>query len=256
MEPVSRPGGPGLPAADGSGKMLSVVIPTLNEAAALPEALARLGAVCPGAELIVADGGSRDGTRAAAAVFPGVRWVSAPPGRAGQMNAGARAAGGDVLLFLHADTRLPSGAARAIAEALHDPRTAGGRFDVRLDSTRPLLRLVEAMMNVRSRWSGICTGDQAVFVRRSVFEAMGGYPDISLMEDVEFTRRLKRCGRVAALRLRVTTSARKWEREGILHTIALMWALRFLYWIGVSPARLHRLYYPDLPRDPTDCRIR
>jgi rSAM/selenodomain-associated transferase 2 len=159
------------------------------------------------------------------------------------MNAGARTARGDILLFLHADTVLPEGAGKAILAALADAGTVGGRFDVRLDSRRPLLALVGWLMNRRSRLTGICTGDQGIFVRRTVFEALGGYPDIPLMEDVELTRRLKRHGRLVALPLRVVTSARKWEREGVLRTIVLMWALRLLYALGVSPARLHRCYY-------------
>jgi rSAM/selenodomain-associated transferase 2 len=159
------------------------------------------------------------------------------------MNAGARAAGGDTLLFLHADTRLPDGAAAAIARALAEPGVVGGRFDVRLDSPRPLLRLVAWLMNARSRLSGICTGDQGIFVRRVDFDAVGGYPDIPLMEDIELSRRLKRRGRLRALRLQVTTSARKWEREGPLRTIGLMWALRSLHFCRVSPERLHRWYY-------------
>jgi rSAM/selenodomain-associated transferase 2 len=159
------------------------------------------------------------------------------------MNAGARAAHGGILLFLHADTSLPDGAGAAILAALGDPAVVGGRFDVRLDSRRPLLVLVAWLMNRRSRLTGISTGDQGIFVRRAVFDALGGYPDIALMEDVELTRRLKRGGRLAALRLRVVTSARKWEDEGIVRTIVLMWALRLLYALGVSPARLHRWYY-------------
>lgn len=226
--------------------MLSIVMPVLNEAENLGPALEHLAAACPAAEVIVADGGSADGGSAALRRHPGVRLVASPRGRACQMNAGARAATGDVLLFLHADTRLPADAASAVAAALRDPAVVGGRFDVRLESPRPLLRVVEALMNLRSRLTGISTGDQAIFVRRDVFAAMGGYAPIPLMEDVEFTRRLKRRGRLAALRLQVATSARKWEREGILRTILLMWALRFLYWTGVSPARLHRWYYPEL----------
>jgi len=226
--------------------VLSIVIPVLNEAATLERLLPYLGAVCPEAEVIVADGGSSDGSAAVPPRFPGVRLVMSRRGRACQMNVGASAATGDVLLFLHADTRLPAGASAAIGEALQDPRVVGGRFDVRLASERLLLRVVGGMMNFRSRLTGISTGDQAIFVRRDVFEAMGGYAEIPLMEDVEFTGRMKRRGRLAALRLRVTTSARKWEREGILRTILLMWTLRFLYFVGVSPARLHRWYYPKL----------
>jgi rSAM/selenodomain-associated transferase 2 len=163
------------------------------------------------------------------------------------MNAGARHARGDVLLFLHADTRLPDGALEAIARALADPKVVGGRFDVRFDSPRPIMRVVAWLMNRRSRLTGIATGDQGIFVRRAVFEALGGYADIPLMEDIELSRRLKRRGRLAALPLRATTAARKWEREGAACTIALMWGLRLLYFVGASPARLHRWYYG---RDP------
>jgi rSAM/selenodomain-associated transferase 2 len=159
------------------------------------------------------------------------------------MNAGARAAAGDVLLFLHADTRLPDGAGAAIARALADPAVVGGRFDIRFDSPRWPFRMIAALMNRRSRLTRISTGDQGLFVRRAAFEALGGFPDIPLMEDVEITRRLKRAGRIACLSERVTTSARKWERDGVARTIALMWALRLLYVCGVAPARLHRWYY-------------
>ena len=156
---------------------------------------------------------------------------------------GLRRASGDALLFLHADTRLPPGAAEAVRDALADPAVAYGRFDVRFDSRRPAFRLIAGLMNARSRLTGICTGDQAIFVRRATFAALRGYADIALMEDVELTRRLKRAGRLAALRLRVTTSGRKWEREGVARTVVLMWALRFLYAVGVRPDRLHRWYY-------------
>jgi rSAM/selenodomain-associated transferase 2 len=193
--------------------------------------------------VIVVDGGSDDATMQMAARFSGVRLLSSPRGRARQMNAGARAARGDLLLFLHADTWLPQEALGAVSAAFDDARVVGGRFDVRFDSPRPVLRMIAFFMNLRSRASGISTGDQAIFVRREVFETMGGYPDMPLMEDVDLTRRLKRRGRLAALPLRVTTSARKWEREGVLRTMALMWALRFLYMVGVSPTRLHRWYY-------------
>jgi rSAM/selenodomain-associated transferase 2 len=222
---------------------LSVVVPALDEAPNLRRLLPDLARVCPGAEVIVVDGGSRDGTGDVVTGRPGVRLLVAPRGRARQMNAGARQAGGDVLLFLHADTWLPDGAPAAIAAALADPGAVGGRFDVRFDSGRRVLGLVAGLMNARSRATGICTGDQAIFVRRADFEAVGGYPDIPLMEDIELCRRLKRRGRLAALRARVTTSARKWEREGPLRTIGLMWALRLLHFCGVAPARLHRWYY-------------
>jgi rSAM/selenodomain-associated transferase 2 len=224
-------------------RSLSIVIPALDEAANLARVLPGLVAREPAAEVLVVDGGSADDSRAAVARVPSVRWLSGPRGRARQMNAGARAARGDILLFLHADTVLPEGAGAAILAALADAGTVGGRFDVRLDSRRPLLALVGWLMNRRSRLTGICTGDQGIFVRRTVFEALGGYPDIPLMEDVELSRRLKRRGRLVALPLRVVTSARKWEREGVVRTIVLMWGLRLLYALGVSPARLHRCYY-------------
>jgi rSAM/selenodomain-associated transferase 2 len=222
---------------------LSIVVPALDEAANLARLLPGLVAREREAEVLVVDGGSADESRAVVARVPGVRWVSASRGRARQMNAGARAAHGDVLLFLHADTMLPDGAGAAVLAALADPAVVGGRFDVRLDSRRPLLALVGWLMNRRSRLTGISTGDQAIFVRRAVFDALGGYPDIPLMEDVELTRRLKRRGRLAALGLRVVTSARKWENEGVTRTIGLMWTLRLLYALGVAPARLHRWYY-------------
>jgi rSAM/selenodomain-associated transferase 2 len=220
-----------------------VVVPVLREAAHLAALLPHLRVTCPGAEVIVVDGGSDDGTPELVAATPGVRLVRAPRGRARQMNAGAAVARADALLFLHADTRLPEGAAEAVAGALRDPRVVGGRFDVRFDSPRAPFRTIAFMMSWRSRLSGIATGDQAIFVRRAVFADLGGYPDIPLMEDVELSRRLKRRGRLACLRLRVTTSARKWEREGVARTVLLMWALRLLHRAGVDPRRLHRWYY-------------
>lgn len=222
---------------------LAIVIPALNEAANLSRLLPDLARGCPGADIVVVDGGSGDDTAAVVARLPGPRLLESARGRAVQMNHGAREARGDTLLFLHADTRLPDGAARAIEQTLAEPGVMGGRFDVRFDNERPLFRVIAWFMNTRSRASGICTGDQAIFVRRADFEAVGGYPDIPLMEDIELSRRLKRRGRLRALRPRVTTSARKWEREGPLRTMGLMWALRFLHFCGVAPARLHRWYY-------------
>jgi rSAM/selenodomain-associated transferase 2 len=227
--------------------MISIVIPALNEAGNLSRLLPELARRWPDAEVLVVDGGSHDATAAVARDNPRVRYEATPPGRARQMNAGARASHGTVLLFLHADTRLPPGALEALEEALRDPDVAGGRFDVAFDSRLRIMRVVAALMNVRSRLTGIATGDQAIFVRREVFEALGGFPEIPLMEDIEFSKRLKRRGRLACLRLRVTTSARKWEREGPLRTITLMWLLRLLYVLGVPPHRLHRHYYG---RDP------
>ena len=238
LEPQRR--GPGL-------LLISIVIPTLNEAANLERLLPDLRARFPGAEVILVDGGSDDATAQVATRAPDVHLLERPRGRASQMNAGARAARGDVLLFLHADTRLPGGALEAVAAALDDPGVIGGRFDVRFDSPRPIFRLIAFSMNLRSRLTGISTGDQAIFVCREPFDALGGYADVPLMEDVELCRRLKRRGQMIALRLRVTTSARKWEREGAIRTILLMWALRFFYMAGVPPARLHRWYYRREP---------
>jgi rSAM/selenodomain-associated transferase 2 len=193
--------------------------------------------------VILVDGGSRDATARVAGRFPDVCLLGTPRGRARQMNAGALQARGDILLFLHADTRLPDGALEAVSAALANPCVIAGRFDVRFDNPGFIFRMIAFFMNLRSRVSRISTGDQAIFVRRTAFEALGGYPDMPLMEDIELCRRLKRRGRLAALRSCVTTSARKWEREGALRTMALMWAFRFLYMIGVSPVRLHRWYY-------------
>lgn len=162
-------------------------------------------------------------------------------GRAEQMNAGAQQARGDVLLFLHADTRLPPGAAQAIRRAL-TKGSRWGRFDVRLDDPRPALRIVEAAMNARSAFSGIATGDQAIFVERRLFRRLGGYANIPLMEDIELSRRLKRYGRPARIRSRVQTSARRWQQGGIVRTIVQMWGLRLMYWLGVAPKRLASWY--------------
>jgi rSAM/selenodomain-associated transferase 2 len=227
--------------------VLSVIVPVLNEAANLERLLPHLRAVCPGAEVIVVDGGSQDDTRSVVSRFPWVTWHFSARGRARQMNVGAALATGDTLLFLHADTLPPEGAPPAVRQALRREGVVGGRFDVQFDSPRAIFRLIAGLMNTRSRVTRICTGDQGIFVRRDAFRALGGYPEMPLMEDVEFTRRLKSLGRLACLRLRVTTSARKWERDGVLRTILLMWTLRFLFMVGVSPERLHRWYYPRPP---------
>jgi rSAM/selenodomain-associated transferase 2 len=243
--------------------MLSVIVPVLNEAAHIERTLTELARTCPGAEVIVVDGGSTDGTMDLVRRFLRATLIEAARGRAQQMNAGARIAAGSALLFLHADTTLPPGAQEAIQEALRQPGVAGGRFDVRFDNPRPIFKLIATMMNTRSRVSGISTGDQALFVRRSAYDALEGYRDIPLMEDIDFSRRLKRHGRIACLRLCVITSARKWEQEGVLRTMALMWTLRLLHCAGVEPARLHRWYYgrrvdgsPGARRSPDSGRPR
>lgn len=223
-----------------SAVTVSVIIPTLDEAAIIAETLAAASAGKPH-EILVVDGGSRDHTRAIAQANAG-RIVDAPAGRAAQMNAGAAVATGEVLLFLHADTVLPLDWIDAITRAVSDPRIVGGRFDVYLDGSEAIFRIIEALMNVRSRVTRIATGDQAIFVRRSVFQALGGYAPIPLMEDIEFSARLKRHGRVACLRSRVGTSVRRWRRDGPWRTIVRMWWLRARYAWGTSPDRLARWY--------------
>ena len=218
---------------------LSIIIPVLNEGTYLESALHHLSHLRKvGVELVVADGGSTDGTLSCATAVD--HFVHAPKGRAAQMNAGAAIATGRILLFLHADTTLPESAARAVLDATTE--CAWGRFDVAIDGRSPMLRVVGQMMNWRSRWSGIATGDQAIFVRREVFERVGGFPLQALMEDVELSRRLRRIGRPACLRDRVVTSGRRWERNGVWRTIGLMWTLRLRYWLGASPEELAKAY--------------
>ena len=217
---------------------LTVIVPTLNEAHGIRaslEALAPLRA--RGHEVIVADGGSADGT-ARLALDHCDHVVHAPRGRALQMNAGARAARGDALVFLHADTRLPAQADAAILAALESH--LWGRFDVKIDGDHALLKVVACAMSLRSRLTGIATGDQAIFVRR---EAFGGFPEIALMEDVAFCKAMKRRAPPACLRETVLTSGRRWESRGVLRTIVLMWRLRLMFFLGARPDDLARIYY-------------
>jgi rSAM/selenodomain-associated transferase 2 len=221
---------------------ISVIVPVLNEEKSIAETLQTLQQLKPD-ELIVVDGGSTDGTREICQRL-GVELYLSRPGRARQMNFGAQRATGDVLLFLHADTRLPPSAFDDIRTALQDRKVLGGRFDIQLDNPRPLLKLIGFMISLRSRLSKVGTGDQAIFVRREIFRELGGYPDIPLMEDVALSRALKRRGTVACLRSRVVSSARRWETDGIGRTILKMWTLKTLYLLGISPVRLKR-YYGD-----------
>ncbi|MEQ1655562.1 MAG: TIGR04283 family arsenosugar biosynthesis glycosyltransferase [Nitrospira sp.] len=225
--------------------MISVIIPTLNESSTIARTLTRTVALGFD-DIIVSDGGSTDPTilmvQACCARVPAVRLVTAPTGRARQLNEGVKASRGDVMLFLHADTELPPTAKAVIESTLKDPRYVGGRFDVRFDHPSRWGAVISWFMNRRSRLTGIATGDQAIFARRQIFEQLGGFPDIPLMEDIEFSRRLKRQGPTAALTDRVTTSFRRWEKNGPLRTILLMWTLRFLYWLGVSSTRLNHWY--------------
>ena len=219
---------------------ISVVIPALNEEKTIAATLTALMALKPH-EVIVVDGGSVDRTREISAET-GATVMTGARGRARQMNIGAQQASGDILLFLHADTRLPPTALGDIAAVLKDPRYLGGRFDLKLDGDHPMLKVVGAMINYRSRITHIGTGDQAIFVRREVFVRVGGFPDIPLMEDIAFCRALKRLGGIACLRTKVISSARRWESEGVWQTIAKMWILKLLYLAGVSPAKLKRFY--------------
>jgi rSAM/selenodomain-associated transferase 2 len=218
-------------------------VPVLDEGGSIEERLRSLEPLrARGAERIVVDGGSSDGTPDRAAPHA-ERLVHCAPGRAIQQNAGAAVAGGDVLLFLHADTALPPDADRLILDGLAASGRAWGRFDVRLSGRHPALRVIERGISWRSRVTGIATGDQALFVRRDSFEALGGFPEIPLMEDVALCRSLKRVwGRPLCLRPPVVTSSRRWERGGILRTVLLMWGLRLAYYAGVAPASLTRLY--------------
>ena len=268
---------------------LTIVLPVLNEAATLaPRLLALQPLRARGARVVVADGGSTDGTLALARPHADLALVTLR-GRGAQMNAGAAAgiapspSGGrrgwgpaaqpagalpaaanpdtkpplpthpkatadDTLLFLHADTELPEHADRCIRQALQSG-AVWGRFDVRIDSPRPVFRLIETLMNLRSRWTGVATGDQAVFVRRTAFEAVGGFEDIALMEDIALSRALLRLSHPVCLRQRVTTSARRWEKHGVWRTVLLMWRLRAAYFFGADPARL-ALRYGYRPRQP------
>jgi len=224
-----------------SGPALSIIMPVLNEAAGIEAALTALSPFrARGAELIIVDGGSNDKTMALARPLAD-QVLSASRGRAAQMNSGAAPAGGEVLLFLHADTQLPDNADVLISDSLARSGRVWGRFDVRFDAGG-LLSLVAALMNLRSRLTGVATGDQAIFVTRAAFESVGGFPSVALMEDIALSARLKRISRPLCLHARVTTSARRWRAHGVLKTVLLMWRLRLAYFLGADPARLAQRY--------------
>jgi rSAM/selenodomain-associated transferase 2 len=229
---------------------VDIIIPVFNEAAEIARQLTRLRSQTDVHTTIVVDGGSSDGTaeivRALAndRVRPEetvVRVIDAPRGRASQMNVGAARARADVLLFLHTDTRLPADALERVRDAVVEG-AVWGRFDVRLDGKNMLFRAIERMMNLRSALTGVATGDQAIFARRDVFHMLGGYAPIALMEDVELCTRLKWVGWPVRIATPVRASDRRWRIGGILRTVVLMWTLRLLYWLGVSPSKLARAY--------------
>lgn len=225
---------------------ISIVIPVLNEESQIVSCLERLQPMrFLGHEVIVVDGGSTDATRALAAPLCD-RLLRSRPGRAAQMNLGARFAGSDVVLFLHADSQLPEDAEQAIAEALADRKPGWGWFDVRLSGRAPVYRLIAAFMNLRARLTAVCTGDQALFVSAELFHLAGGFPGIPLMEDIAISKKLRQLARPRPLAQKVSSSSRRWERDGVARTILQMWRLRLLYFFGAMPEKLAARYYPRL----------
>jgi len=221
---------------------ISIIVPVLNEASFITQTLSTLQPLrAAGHELIVADGGSSDDTIALSQPLAD-QIIRSSKGRSRQMNAGSGSSTGEILLFLHADTFLPDNADRLIIDGMDGGHRLWGHFDVKLSGKSPLLRVVEFLMNWRSRLSHIATGDQGIFVRRELFERIGGFPEIDLMEDIALSKILKRYGRPLCLWQRVTTSSRRWERNGILRTILLMWFLRLAYFYKADPRHLAQLY--------------
>lgn len=217
----------------------SVIIPTLNEEASISRVLQDLRSL-EGLEIIVSDGGSKDSTLAIAESL--ARVLRSKPGRGIQMNSGAAVASGDILLFLHADTRLPENWKESILSAMSDSRVAAGAFSLSIDSERLSHKIISSMANLRSGLTKIPYGDQGIFVRRSIFEKIGGFKEIPVMEDVDLMRRLKKMGKIVILGEKVKTSARRWEKEGVVYTTIRNWLLIILYYAGVTPERLYRYY--------------
>ncbi len=221
---------------------ISVIIPVVNEEASIGACLEQFRDA-DGVEVTVVDGGSSDGTQAVVAAYDFARWLTpSRPGRALQMNCGAEASSGDVLLFLHADTTLPEGGLRMIAQSLADPKVVGGRFRLGLSEDRWAFRVIASLSTLRSRCLGISYGDQGIYVWRSVFQRVGGFPLLQIFEDSEFCSAVSRLGRFVMVDARVCSSTRRWRRWGIFQTVIWMWALRVLYACSVSDARLSRWY--------------
>lgn len=221
---------------------VSIIIPTLNEEIAITHLLQQLQSCRELAhEVIVVDGGSKDQTVSVAESFAD-KVIQSEPGRALQMNKGAAQASGDVYWFVHADTVLPDAALVIIQAHLKDKKNAWGRFNIKLSGSHFMFRIIERMMNLRSCISGIATGDQGIFVKRTIFEQVGGYAVLPLMEDIELSKKLKKISPSVCVKNVIITSSRRWEEKGILRTVLLMWRLRFLYWLGVSADKLARQY--------------
>jgi len=223
---------------------LSIIIPVLNEATVIVQTLSSLQSIRRrGHEVIVVDGGSDDQSSSIAIPFSD-KVIHGLRGRSRQMNAGAESSTGEILLFLHVDTLLPNDADRLIIEGMNGRRRLWGRFDVKLSGKHPLLRIIEFLMNWRSRLSYIATGDQGIFVKRELFEKIGGFPEIDLMEDIALCKILKKYGPPLCLWQWITTSSRRWEEKGLFRTVLLMWFLRLAYFFKADPNRLVKLYYP------------
>ncbi len=221
---------------------LSIIVPTLNEGASIAATLAALGGCrARGHEVIVVDGGSDDDTVEVARALAD-KVVQTRRGRAEQMNCGAKVARGEVLWFVHADTRVPQDADQIVVQGLRMTGRHWGRFDVALSGGARPFRLIEVMINARSRLTGVSTGDQGIFVKRGLFDRVGGFPSVPLMEDIGLSRRLKKIGRPLCLKDRLVTSSRRWEEHGLMRTVVLMWSLRLAYAIGVRPDVLKRFY--------------
>jgi len=219
---------------------IAIIVPVFNEERVLPALITQLPQLGAN-EWIIVDGGSTDATCRLLDEST-VRWIRSDSGRAVQMNAGSKACKSDILLFVHSDTSIGSSHILAIKQVMQDESVVGGRFDVRLSGAGFALCMIAWFINMRSRLTGISTGDQCQFVRRTVFERMGCFPEQALMEDVEFSKRLKHLGTIACLRRKVVTSSRRWEAHGIMPTVWLMWKLRLLYWLGTSPEKLAHMY--------------
>lgn len=222
---------------------LSFIIPVLNESENIRRILQPMTAFRHnGHEVIIVDGGSHDNTVELSQPLVD-QVIESAKGRAKQMNNGASQATGDVLVFLHADTCLPEFATQMIETGLKKSNGLWGRFDVELSGSKSILRIIATVMNLRSRWTGIATGDQCIFVRREAFDKINGFPELSLMEDIALSKQLKKLSRPVCLRDKVITSSRRWEQQGVFQTILLMWYLRARYFFGSSTEKLEQIYY-------------